>query len=324
MSAEAVGWVYRHSPHRGGTFQVHHAMADSVNDAHGNEFWMKLDKLAAKARVSRATAERAIDALLEAGHVELLSDRGGGRGRPAHYRFVFTSNEDVVFDTRASCASNDGDPPRVKPHRAPVDNPTKPSQGDGVSDTETRAWCAETPSPRATHRTQENPRTTPTSSSSEEPPTPTGPVDDDDNHDQEPTEPDPRLVDLEHDTAQARLIIQQADGHPVHHPPAWLAETAGRLAADPDFWARARQLLDEFPKLTRCDLAQALADPTGVDVVAGWRRRRETDCTDCGHNGDPAGMIRNTDGLLTWCPTCRPSTTTAEPRPEPARAGAAS
>ena len=50
MSAEATGWVWRHSPWKGehAKFLLHLAVADVVNDAHGNEFWMSQANLAEK------------------------------------------------------------------------------------------------------------------------------------------------------------------------------------------------------------------------------------------------------------------------------------
>ena len=71
MSAEATGWVYRFSPFAGATFWVHQAIADSVNDQHENLFWMGQGRLARKARVSRRSAQRALDVLLGAKFVEL-------------------------------------------------------------------------------------------------------------------------------------------------------------------------------------------------------------------------------------------------------------
>lgn len=98
MSAEATGYVYRHSPYRGVTFQVHHAVADSVTDLHSNEFWMFQDTLAEKARCGRQAANDALVTLVADGFLELL-ERGGGRGKPSRFRFLFP-DVDVVYDTR--------------------------------------------------------------------------------------------------------------------------------------------------------------------------------------------------------------------------------
>lgn len=107
MSAEAVGWVYRHSPYEGQFLAVHLAVADTVSDQHANQFWMVLPKLAAKARVNRGTAKRALDHMCDTDEwgdspfLELVEQSDGGRGRPSVYRFLFP-DVPVVYETRAS------------------------------------------------------------------------------------------------------------------------------------------------------------------------------------------------------------------------------
>jgi hypothetical protein len=86
MSAEAMGWVFRHSPVKGTMFTVHLAIADVVNDQNDNEFWMSQTNLAQKARCSDRHARRALDALMEAGLVTLLEDNSKA-GKPNRYRF---------------------------------------------------------------------------------------------------------------------------------------------------------------------------------------------------------------------------------------------
>ena len=98
MSAEATAYVYRFSPFAGVTFQIHHAIADSVNDQRENEFWMGQEKLARKARVGRRSAQRALEELLANGFVELLRE-GATKGEPNLYRFLFPDVE-VIFDSR--------------------------------------------------------------------------------------------------------------------------------------------------------------------------------------------------------------------------------
>lgn len=126
MSAEAVGWVYRHSPFDGATFQVHHAVADSVNDQHGNEFWLTKAELARKARTSPRTASSALAALTAAGCVELVEESGGRN--PSRYRFLFP-DADVVYDTRRRTMQRSQGSPR--PNRATTDsepcNPPRPT-----------------------------------------------------------------------------------------------------------------------------------------------------------------------------------------------------
>jgi len=112
MSADAMGWVFRHSPYRGAVRLVHLAIADSVNDQHENELWMAVGNLAAKAQVARKTAGLALAELVAGGFLEVLESPRSGRdatGKVARYRFLFPDVE-VQFETR--------------PRRSvPVDNP---------------------------------------------------------------------------------------------------------------------------------------------------------------------------------------------------------
>ena len=107
VSAEAVGWVYRHSPYRGQFLAVHLAIADVVNDQAGHQFWMSLPKLASKARVDRGTAKRAIDHMCSKDEwgqepfLVLVQQSNGGRSRPSVYRFRYP-DVPVVYETRAS------------------------------------------------------------------------------------------------------------------------------------------------------------------------------------------------------------------------------
>jgi hypothetical protein len=107
MSSEAVGYVYRHSPYGDKTFNVHHAIADIVNDVHDNLFWLPLGKLAKKARCSRPTTTAAMDQLVRDGFVELVEASKGG-GAPGEgssvYRFLFPEKP-VIFESRFSAKS---------------------------------------------------------------------------------------------------------------------------------------------------------------------------------------------------------------------------
>lgn len=87
MSNEACGWVWRHSPLTGAQLLVHLAIADVVNDAHGNTFWMSTEALARKARTSRSTVTETLRVLREAGLLEVV--KAGGQTRaPSVYKFV--------------------------------------------------------------------------------------------------------------------------------------------------------------------------------------------------------------------------------------------
>jgi hypothetical protein len=96
VSAEATGYVWRHSPYRGAVFAVHLAIADVVNDQNHNELWMGQRNLAAKARTDRKTANLALQTLVADGMVTLLEEH---RGKPCKFRFEF-SQAAVVFDSR--------------------------------------------------------------------------------------------------------------------------------------------------------------------------------------------------------------------------------
>lgn len=87
MSAECTGWVYRHSPAKGATLLVHLAAADSANDQHGYELWMRQHWLAAKARVSRRAVTEALAWLCEHGLLQLL-ESGAAKGSANRYRFL--------------------------------------------------------------------------------------------------------------------------------------------------------------------------------------------------------------------------------------------
>lgn len=112
MSADAVGWVFRHSPMRGAAFAVHIAIADSVSDTHGNLFWMASANLATKARVSRETASRAIADLADQGLIEPVDGDAHTRrtaGRPARWRFLFPDLE-VTYESRPRGVTRDHTP----------------------------------------------------------------------------------------------------------------------------------------------------------------------------------------------------------------------
>jgi hypothetical protein len=164
VSAEATGWVYRHSPYRGAAFSIHLAVADSVNDQHGNEFWMAQGTLASKARVGRQATNAAMAEMVIDGYLEILEE-GGGRSRPSHYRFLFPDAA-VTHETRKL---------------SPQATVSKLSSRATVSPPKTVASVAETVVQGDRHRTQENPKEeskklfTPTSSLSGNPEAKPGP-----------------------------------------------------------------------------------------------------------------------------------------------------
>lgn len=102
MSAEATGWVWRHSPYTlSVAFVVHLAIADVVNDQNGNEFWMLVPNLAEKARAGKSQTSAALADMVRRGLLEVL-ERGGGRGHPTRYRFLMPELSTPVGTTSES------------------------------------------------------------------------------------------------------------------------------------------------------------------------------------------------------------------------------
>ena len=87
MSAEATGWVWKHSPYTASKLVIHLAVADVVNDAHGNEFWMSQAGLAEKARTSRKSVCEWFRDAMDRGLVECVRDNSA-TGKPNCYRLV--------------------------------------------------------------------------------------------------------------------------------------------------------------------------------------------------------------------------------------------
>lgn len=87
MSAEATGWVWKHSPYTGARLAIHLAVADVVNDAHGNEFWMSQAGLAEKARTSRKSVCEWFGDAIDRGLVECVRDNSAA-GKPNCYRLL--------------------------------------------------------------------------------------------------------------------------------------------------------------------------------------------------------------------------------------------
>jgi len=103
MSAEAMGFVFRHSPYKGAALMVHLAIADSVNDQNGNKFWMSLGKLATKCRQSRQTVVAAVEAMK---HDGWLSELKREHGSTTLYQFNFVDSA-VVYESRWGVVTDD-------------------------------------------------------------------------------------------------------------------------------------------------------------------------------------------------------------------------
>lgn len=107
MSAEATGWVWKHSPYSGSKLVIHLAVADVVNDAHGNEFWMSQAGLAEKAHVTRQSVCEWFRDATEQGLVECVRDNSGS-GKPNCYRLLMPTLEGVGKSDRGVSAMPTG------------------------------------------------------------------------------------------------------------------------------------------------------------------------------------------------------------------------
>lgn len=115
MSAENVAWVYRHSPYKGVKFGIHQAMADIANAAHGNEIWMRHDKLAAMARTSRSSVSRFCAEMIDDGLLELVEDNSqNGRNDASRYRLLCPADADVMYDRMTKSGRPDDSQPEVE------------------------------------------------------------------------------------------------------------------------------------------------------------------------------------------------------------------
>ena len=68
MSNEALGHVWRYSPHDGPAFLVLIAIADVVNDQNDNRVWFSLANLGLKCRLARSTVANAVKKLEKEGY----------------------------------------------------------------------------------------------------------------------------------------------------------------------------------------------------------------------------------------------------------------
>jgi hypothetical protein len=82
----------KHSPFKGshGKFLCHIGVADVVNDAHDNAFWMAQANLAAKVGVTRKTVNEFFAEAIDRGLIELIVDNSKA-GKPNKYRMLLPS-----------------------------------------------------------------------------------------------------------------------------------------------------------------------------------------------------------------------------------------
>lgn len=107
MSAEATGWVWKHSPYKGSSttrFLIHLAIADVVNDTHGNQFWMSNQSLAEKVGSDRAEVNRTLHDMVERGMLRVVYAE---HGRTVIYEFLFEEGG-VRTAHRGVCAERTG------------------------------------------------------------------------------------------------------------------------------------------------------------------------------------------------------------------------
>lgn len=142
MSAEATGDAWRRSPFTHDRLLVHLAIADVVNDVHGNELWMLRETLAEKSRVSRGTVDSALRELVDQGWLEVL-EKGGGRAKPTRYRYHLgteTAHEmrgndpavdpETAHDSADTAQPVESDPPLI-PRTQPAAEATNDSPNPG-------------------------------------------------------------------------------------------------------------------------------------------------------------------------------------------------
>ena len=85
MSVKAMTWVFENSPYSLGTRLVHLAIADIANEDNDWQVWVSHSKIAAKAKVSRATVVSALAKMVADGFMEIIESH---RGAAATYRFL--------------------------------------------------------------------------------------------------------------------------------------------------------------------------------------------------------------------------------------------
>jgi len=142
MSAEATGWVWRHSPYVGVAFAIHLALADSANDQHGYRLFARKQWTADKARTTRKTVREVMGQMVADGMLEVLVVR---HAHPTEYRLLlpqvepmWTPNAGVPrADTNPSHGGTSGS--TMTERQVPPDGTT------GSTETEGRQKVEETP-----------------------------------------------------------------------------------------------------------------------------------------------------------------------------------
>jgi hypothetical protein len=137
VSAEAVRWVFEHSPLKGTELLVHVAVADTVNEKYDWQMWASVATLAEKARCNRNTVREVLRKLEAGGMLEPLVVE---RGKACRYVFLMPNVAAVArpaAETRSApeeanvapdCADLAPQAPNVAPvARQNTTNATEPS-----------------------------------------------------------------------------------------------------------------------------------------------------------------------------------------------------
>jgi DNA-binding MarR family transcriptional regulator len=140
LSSEALGHAWRYAPHRGPSFLVLIAIADIVNDANDNEFWMSLENLSKKTRMARSTVAEAMKEIEESGWIERVES---APGKTIRYRFVLDFDRALVWNSINPSAARTG-----------KKKDTSPAGGQGV------VRDADRGSPAGGHNTKTKPNET--------------------------------------------------------------------------------------------------------------------------------------------------------------------
>lgn len=106
MSVKVMSWVFEHSRSTLADRLVLLAIADHANHD-GLDAYPSVDHIARKARVSRATVQRALGRLVDLG--ELRVETGSGRGHMSRYRVLMEGPQiEALSPERASSTHEKG------------------------------------------------------------------------------------------------------------------------------------------------------------------------------------------------------------------------
>ena len=101
MSLEATSYVWKYTTYTAAQSYVLLAIADVVNDTHGNRFFLGVPKLAKKTKCSERTVQRALKQFVEDGWLEEVIG-GTGRGNVTEYQFYFLKGDNLPEQERVT------------------------------------------------------------------------------------------------------------------------------------------------------------------------------------------------------------------------------